>query len=106
MTAAAEFGNTASILRAIEQARKESSDLVVLLLTFTLTVFVDLSVAVQVGVVVASLLFMRRMAEVTNVSAVWASWNHQSPPANSIASATQTPTQASASFGFTTCALR
>lgn len=43
------------------------SDLIVLLLTFTLTVFVDLTVAVQVGVVVASLLFMKRMSDVTNV---------------------------------------
>jgi SulP family sulfate permease len=46
------------------------SDLVVLLLTFTLTVFVDLSVAVQVGIVVASLLFMRRMSTITSVEGV------------------------------------
>ncbi|MEO8033288.1 MAG: sulfate permease [Acidobacteriota bacterium] len=50
--------------------RAPRSDLVVLLLTFGLTVFVDLSVAVQVGVVVASLLFMRRMAEITHVEGV------------------------------------
>jgi SulP family sulfate permease len=50
--------------------RAPRSDLVVLLLTFTLTVFVDLSVAVQVGVVVASLLFMRRMADITQVEGV------------------------------------
>jgi SulP family sulfate permease len=47
--------------------RAPRSDLVVLLLTFGLTLFVDLTVAVQVGVVVASLLFMKRMADVTNV---------------------------------------
>jgi SulP family sulfate permease len=35
----------------------------VLLLTFFLTVFVDLVVAVNVGVIVAALLFMRRMAD-------------------------------------------
>jgi SulP family sulfate permease len=46
------------------------SDLVVLLVTFILTVAVDLTVAIQVGMVLAAFLFMRRMAEVTNVRAV------------------------------------
>lgn len=46
------------------------SDVAVLLTTFTLTVVVDLTVAIQVGMVLASFLFMRRMAEVTNVQAV------------------------------------
>jgi SulP family sulfate permease len=41
------------------------SDTIVLVTTFALTVFVDLTVAIQVGVVLASFLFMRRMAEVT-----------------------------------------
>ena len=40
-----------------------TTDVVVLLLTFLLTVFVDLVVAVNVGVMVAALLFMRRMAD-------------------------------------------
>jgi SulP family sulfate permease len=42
-------------------------DRLLLLTTFVLTVFVDLVVAVNVGVVIASLLFMRRMAESVNV---------------------------------------
>ncbi len=42
-------------------------DRLLLLVTFTLTVFVDLVVAVNVGVVIASLMFMRRMAESVNV---------------------------------------
>jgi SulP family sulfate permease len=46
------------------------SDVMVLLSTFTLTVLVDLTVAVQVGVVMASLLFIRRMAEVSNVGMI------------------------------------
>jgi len=46
------------------------SDVVVLLTTFTLTVLVDLTVAIEVGMVLAAFLFMRRMAEVTNVSIV------------------------------------
>lgn len=43
------------------------SDVLVLLSTFGLTVLVDLTVAIQVGVVLAALLFMRRMAEATQV---------------------------------------
>src|SRR5690606_2740360 len=50
--------------------RGPKSDVLVLLVTFGLTVFVDLVVAIQVGVVLASLLFMRRMAEVTEVRAI------------------------------------
>jgi SulP family sulfate permease len=46
------------------------SDLIVLLTTFFLTVAVDLTVAIQVGMVLAAFLFMRRMSEVTNVQAL------------------------------------
>jgi SulP family sulfate permease len=46
------------------------SDVVVLLVTFGLTVLVDLTVAIEVGMVLAAFLFMRRMAEVTNVKAL------------------------------------
>jgi SulP family sulfate permease len=42
-------------------------DVVILLLTFFLTVFVDLVVAVNVGVILAALLFMRRMADAVQV---------------------------------------
>jgi SulP family sulfate permease len=43
------------------------SDAAVMVVTFLLTVVVDLTVAIQVGVVLAALLFIRRMSEVTNV---------------------------------------
>ena len=46
------------------------SDVAVMLATFLLTVLVDLTVAIEVGMVLAAFLFMKRMAEVTNVSAV------------------------------------
>ena len=46
------------------------SDVAVLLTTFLLTVWIDLTVAVQVGVVLAAFLFIKRMADVTNVSAI------------------------------------
>jgi SulP family sulfate permease len=46
------------------------SDVVVLLTTFALTVIIDLTVAISVGMVLAAFLFIRRMAEVTNVRAL------------------------------------
>ncbi|MEX2188487.1 MAG: sulfate permease [Pirellulales bacterium] len=61
-----EIQHFRSILRA------PLSDTAVLLTTFGLTVFVDLTVAVGVGMVLASFLFMKRMAEVSNVSALTA----------------------------------
>jgi sulfate permease, SulP family len=44
-----------------------SADKLLLLMTFVLTVFVDLVVAVNAGVIIAALLFMRRMAESVSV---------------------------------------
>jgi len=52
------------------ELRSPKSDVAVLLTTFFLTVLVDLTVAIEVGIVLAALLFMRRMAEVTNVSMI------------------------------------
>jgi len=54
----------------IAEFRAPRSDVAVLLTTFILTVLVDLTVAIQVGMVLAAFLFMRRMSEVTNVSMV------------------------------------
>lgn len=45
--------------------RAPKSDVAILLTTFGLTLFVDLMVAIEVGVVLAALLFMNRMADVT-----------------------------------------
>lgn len=39
-------------------------DIIILLSTFLLTVFVDLTAAIQIGVVLSSLLFMKRMADI------------------------------------------
>jgi SulP family sulfate permease len=47
--------------------RMEAGERALLLLTFALTVFVDLTVAIGVGVTLASLLFMARMSEATGV---------------------------------------
>jgi len=46
--------------------RSPRSDVVVLLVTFGLTVLVDLSVAIQTGMVLAAFLFMRRMALISD----------------------------------------
>jgi SulP family sulfate permease len=51
----------------LAEFRAPKSDVVVLLTTFLLTVLVDLTVAVEVGMVLAAFLFMKRMSEVTNV---------------------------------------
>lgn len=48
--------------------KNPKSDIAVLLVTFFLTVIFDLTVAIEVGILIACLLFMRRMTEVTNVS--------------------------------------
>jgi len=48
--------------------RSPKSDIIVLLTTFLLTVFVDLTVAIEVGIVLASFLFMKRMIDVTHVN--------------------------------------
>jgi SulP family sulfate permease len=44
------------------------SDVAVMLTTFALTVIVDLTVAIQVGVILSAMLFIRRMAEVSQVT--------------------------------------
>src|SRR5437899_5618666 len=59
-----EWRSFAGLLRA------PKSDIAVLVLTFGLTVFIDLTVAVQVGIVVASLLFMKRMSDLTQVQGI------------------------------------
>ncbi|PJB71530.1 MAG: sodium-independent anion transporter [Alphaproteobacteria bacterium CG_4_9_14_3_um_filter_47_13] len=54
--------------RFIHIFRMSTSDRVVLLLTFFLTVLVDLTVAIGVGVTLASLLFMARMSTAVEIS--------------------------------------
>jgi SulP family sulfate permease len=52
------------------ELQSPKSDVAVLTTTFALTVLVDLTVAIGVGMVLASFLFMRRMAEVSNIAAL------------------------------------
>ncbi len=51
----------------LKMFKSPKSDIAVLIATFLLTVLVDLTVAIQAGVVLAALLFMKRMADVTQV---------------------------------------
>lgn len=50
--------------------RNPKSDVTVLLITFFLTILFDLTVAIEVGLLIACLLFMRRMAETTDVKVI------------------------------------
>ena len=50
--------------------KNPKSDIIVLWVTFLLTIVFDLTVAIEVGLVCACLLFMRRMAETTNVKII------------------------------------
>ncbi len=50
--------------------KSPKSDVAVLLTTFFLTVIFDLTIAIEIGMVLSVLLFMKRMAEVSNVSII------------------------------------
>lgn len=50
--------------------KSPKSDVAVLVTTFALTVIIDLTVAIQVGIVLAAFSFIRRMALVTNVGVI------------------------------------
>jgi len=53
-----------------ELLRLTKTDIAVWIATFALTVFADLTVAVEVGMVLAALLFIRRVADTTRVTAI------------------------------------
>lgn len=54
----------------VKMFRSTRSDVLVMLATFLLTVFVDLTVAIQAGMLLAAFLFIRRVAETTQVGYV------------------------------------
>ncbi len=60
--------NMSEMQRFRHLLRGPAGDRVLLLLTFGLTVAVDLTVAIEVGVVLASILFMHRMSEVVAIA--------------------------------------
>ena len=50
--------------------KNPKSDVAVLLITFFLTIIFDLTIAIEVGLIIACLLFMRRMSETTDVKVI------------------------------------
>lgn len=54
----------------MDELRGPKADVAVLVTTFLLTVLVDLTVAIEIGMVLAAFLFMHRMSEVTAVNAM------------------------------------
>ncbi len=54
--------------------RGQKSDIAVLLITFFLTVIIDLTVAIEVGVVLAVILFVRRVSETSTVKVIGESY--------------------------------
>jgi len=59
--------NMAELHRFTALLKTTNGDRAVLVITFLLTVLVDLTVAIEVGVVLAALVFMHRMARLTTV---------------------------------------
>jgi sulfate permease, SulP family len=51
----------------LQTLRSPKGDVAVLLVTFFLTILIDLTVAIEVGVILAAFLFMQKMADVTQV---------------------------------------
>lgn len=54
----------------IQLFKNPKSDVIVLMMTFLLTVIFDLTIAIEVGLLVACLLFMKRMAESTQIKVI------------------------------------
>lgn len=62
--------NMSEIERLRHFTRAPRGDQLVLAVTFILTVLIDITVALEVGIVLAALVFIRRMVEATEVTAV------------------------------------
>lgn len=74
LVVAANMADWKSFFNLCKSAPK--SDIIVLVATFFLTVFFDLVVAIEIGVVLAALLFMKRMAETAGIKA----WKYTDSP--------------------------
>lgn len=74
LVVAANMADWESFFNLCKSAPK--SDIIVLVVTFFLTVFFDLVVAIEIGVVLAALLFMKRMADTADIKA----WKYTDSP--------------------------
>lgn len=70
MVVAYNMSSWREFVRLVKSSPK--SDILVLITTFLLTVIFDLVIAIEVGIVMAAILFMKRMADVT----VMQGWNY------------------------------
>lgn len=61
-------------------AKGSKSDAIVLLTTFLLTVIVDLTVAIEIGMVLAAFLFMRNMTKISSVEAFTRDYHESNQP--------------------------
>ncbi len=66
------------------------SDLFVLLITFLLTIFTDITKALEVGVVLSALLFVQRMAAATKIASLRQSMEEEDDPDDPLQKALQT----------------
>lgn len=61
--------------------RGPRTDVIVLMTTFVLTVLVDLTVAIEIGMILAAFLFMKQMADVTRIQVIKSDMDdHEEPP--------------------------
>lgn len=58
--------------------KNPKSDVSVLLITFILTILFDLTIAIEVGLIIACLLFMKRVSEMTDVKVIMDEINEES----------------------------
>ncbi|MGN0243828.1 MAG: SulP family inorganic anion transporter, partial [Lachnospiraceae bacterium] len=63
----------------VKMLKSPKSDGAVLLVTFFLTVFFDLVIAIEVGMILACLLFMNRMSQETVVNGLHYTWEGKDP---------------------------
>lgn len=74
--------NMAGIPKCVRLCKKApKSDIIVFVVTFILTVFFDLVVAIEVGLIVAAALFLKRMVETTDVKG-WKYIDEENDPDN------------------------
>ncbi len=69
-----EYERAHKVINLLRHAPKD--DIVVMLMCMSLTVLFDMVIAISVGIVLASLLFMRRIARMTHLAPV----NVEVPP--------------------------
>ncbi len=64
--------NMSALSEMVELFKSPKSDILILWVTFVLTVVVDLVKAIEVGMILSSLLFMKRMASTTDIKLITA----------------------------------